>query len=214
MKNSKKDINKRIREQIILAAKSYSTLTGKMYLYVFGEEYLEVIFSVGSFKHLTGVNSIISAEEFYNKAVKNRLSDKQIVFDQHQTIKKAKKKLPCLIRLPELTKGTVCVVKDFSTNTLLYKLGLTNLEFTLGISQPEFNNKFPKGIYIPRSLRIKDKAIENSSSSDFVDFIFEKSTKCANCKYDNLVYQGIEEGVPKSISKLIDSSFYSKKITQ
>ena len=210
MATSSDNINKKIREQIVQAAAMYATLVGKMYLYVYGEEYFEVLFPAGSFKHLTGVGTILSAEKFYRMSVSKKLSDAQLSFNKQQTVKKAKKKLPCLMRLPELTKSTVCVVRDLQTNTFLYRLGVTNLEFTLGVSQPMFDNKFPSGVYIPRSLRVKDKAIENSSSGDFIDFIFEKSTKRVDYKYDFMSYRGSENNPPRSIGDLISEKFYTE----
>ena len=47
----------------------------------------------------------------------------------------AKKKLPCLKHLPELTKDMVCILKDMQTVTIKYKLSVTNLEFTLGLTE-------------------------------------------------------------------------------
>ena len=41
-----------------------------------------------------------------------------------------------------------------------YKLGLTNLEFTLGVAQPTFVTKFPENVYIPRSLRVRTRLLK------------------------------------------------------
>lgn len=193
-----------IRNRIIEAAKNYADLTGKTYLYVYGEEYFEMLFAVGSFMHLTGVSSSLRAEDFYRKALNANLSEGQLNFTQSQTMKKAKKKLPCLEQLPRLTNSTVCVVKDLSTNTLLYKLGLTNLEFTLGVAQPQFDNKFPPEVYIPRSLRVKDKAIENSSDGEFVDFIMVKSLEGAGAKYSRLLYRDTSKAFPAELRHMLD----------
>ncbi|MFR3882902.1 MAG: PBECR4 domain-containing protein [Lachnospiraceae bacterium] len=53
-------------------------LAGKTYLYVYGNEYFEVSFPIDHFLHLTGIETRLSAKDFY---------------------KDAKKKLPCLKRL-------------------------------------------------------------------------------------------------------------------
>lgn len=37
--------------------------------------------------------------------------------------------------LPELTNEMVCVLKDMQTMTITYKLSVTNLEFTLGLTE-------------------------------------------------------------------------------
>ncbi|MBR6924694.1 MAG: hypothetical protein IKH50_09195, partial [Oscillospiraceae bacterium] len=44
-----------IRKLIIESAKSYSEkLAGKTFLYVYGDEYFEILFKTDKFKHLTG----------------------------------------------------------------------------------------------------------------------------------------------------------------
>ena len=54
-----------IRQDIIEAAKIYSqNLAGKVFLYVYGEEYFEVSFPVENFLHLTGVETGLSAKNF------------------------------------------------------------------------------------------------------------------------------------------------------
>lgn len=67
----KADKNELIRKQIISASKVYrDNLAGKVFLYVYGESFFEVVFPTNCFRHLTGVNSTISAQEFYDKAKK------------------------------------------------------------------------------------------------------------------------------------------------
>ena len=196
----------KIREQIVKAAYQYSLLANKIYMYICGEQYFELLFAVGCFRHLTGVASSLSAEDFYKNALNKSLTDKQIQFTPRQTMKKAKKKLPCLIRLPELTDSTVCIVRDMKTNTLVYKLGLTNLEFTLGVAQPTFVNKFPENVYIPRSLRVKDKAIENSDSGEFVDFILEKNLDNIGAKYSKITYRDKGKAFPDVLLPMLDEN--------
>ena len=93
MKTKNDSIKNIIRTQVIQAAKNYTLLAGKLYLYVYGNEYFEVLFSVGSFKHLTGIGSALSAVDFYQKAASSKLSENQLIFNQQHTVKKAKKKL-------------------------------------------------------------------------------------------------------------------------
>ena len=103
----------KIRTQIIAAAKSYrDNLVGKVFLYVVGKEYFEVVFQTNRFMHLTGVNSNLSAQDFYNKAKNSLLSTGQFYFDDKHLYSGAKKKLPHLLVLPNLTNSLVCVVKD------------------------------------------------------------------------------------------------------
>ena len=61
--------DEQIRKQIITASEVYrDKLAGRVFLYVYGESYFEVVFPTDRFRHLTGVNSSISAQEFYDKA--------------------------------------------------------------------------------------------------------------------------------------------------
>ena len=72
---TKEDKKNAIRQDIINSAVIYSqSLAGKAFLCVYGEEFFEVSFSVDHFLHLTGVETKISAKDFY---------------------KNEKKKLPC-----------------------------------------------------------------------------------------------------------------------
>ena len=135
---TKVDKKNAIRRGIIEASIVYSqSLEGKTFLYVYGDEYFEVSFPVDQFLHLTGVETRLSAKDFYRNAKKAILTNNQFYFDaRHIYIyANAKKKLPCLKRLPELTNEMVCVLKDMQIMAITYKLSVTNLEFTLGLTE-------------------------------------------------------------------------------
>lgn len=82
----------------------------------------------------------LSAKDFYKNAKKSILTNNQFYFDERHTYANAKKKLPCLKRLPELTNEMVCILKDMQTLTIVYKLSVTNLEFTLGLTENTDNS--------------------------------------------------------------------------
>lgn len=157
--------DEQIRKQIITASEVYwDKLAGRVFLYVYGESYFEVVFPTDRFRHLTGVNSSISAQEFYDKAKSSMLSAGQIFYDREHTYRGAKRKLPCLTMLPALTNNVVCVVKDMKTVTLTYKIGVTNLDFTIGLSENlDLEGNKINDWFLPRTLRVKDKAIESSA---------------------------------------------------
>ena len=149
---TKVDKKNAIRQGIIEAAIVYSqSLAGKTFLYVYGDEYFEVSFPVDHFLHLTGVETILSAKDFYRNAKKAILTNNQFYFDARHIYANAKKKLPCLKRLPELTNEMVCVLKDMQTMTITCKLSVTNLEFTLGLTEntDRGGNKINDGFYYP-----------------------------------------------------------------
>jgi len=199
----KTDKKKEIRQGIIESAKIYSEcLAGKTFLYVYGNEYFEVSFPVNHFLHLTGVETRLSAKDFYKNAKKGILTTEQFYFDERHVYANAKKKLPCLKRLPELTTEMVCILKDMKTLSIIYKLSVTNLEFTLGLTQ----NTDEKGnlineYFLPMSLRVRDSSVERSDDGDIVDFIFSKDA--SSDKYENLLVKDEDKSISDNVKHLL-----------
>ena len=78
---TKTDKKNMIRQGIIDSAEIYSqNLAGKVFLYVYGEEYFEVSFPVDHFLHLTGVETRLSARDFYKNTKKTILTNNQFYF--------------------------------------------------------------------------------------------------------------------------------------
>jgi len=48
-------------------------LVGRKFMYVFDNRYIEVIFKKENFRHLTGIDTNLSANQFYQYAVKGKL---------------------------------------------------------------------------------------------------------------------------------------------
>jgi len=200
-KENKKEF---IRRQIISAAEVYKTeLAGKVFLYVYGEEYFELNFRVDSFFHLTGVDSTLKAKQFYEYAKDGHLTNEQFYFTQQHYYNGAKKKLTCLSLLPVLTNSLVCILKDLTTVTLTYKIGVTNLDFTLGLTQNvDKNGKILNEMFFPRTLRVSDHSIEKSRDGEFVDFILMRNASVS--KYDTIMYRDNSKKLPESVNELID----------
>ncbi len=205
-KEKKKEL---IRAQIVAASHVYrDNLAGKVFLYVYGDECFEVAFPVSRFLHLTGVCSRLGATDFYEKAKEAELTTGQFYFDENHPYHRAKKKLPCLQTLQLLTDSVVCVVKDMYTATITYKLGLTNLEFTLGLNEYCDNNgNRINNWFIPRTLRPKDRAIENSSNAEFIDFIFCKDASVE--KYTEISFADTTKDLPESVANLLSANVLS-----
>ena len=205
---TKSEKKAQIRALIMNAAHAYAKeLAGKVFLYVYGNEYLEIAFRKDCFLHLTGVGTSLSANDFYKKAKRGKLNDKQFFFSPIHPMGVAKKKLPCLIRLPELTNTMVCILKGMSTVTLMYKIGVTNLEFTLGVTE----NIDAKGmkidnLYLPRTLRVKDQSVERSNDGEIVDFIFMR--EAVTDIYKTLTFADSNKKIPNTIESMIAPSFY------
>ena len=204
---TKTDKKNAIRQGIIDSAIVYSQmLAGKAFLYVYGDEYFEVSFPVDHFLHLTGVETRLSARDFYKNAKKSILTNNQFYFDGRHPYANAKKKLPCLKRLPELTNEMVCILKDMQTVTIVYKLSVTNLEFTLGLTEnTDKNGNRINNFFLPMSLRVEDSSVEKSNDGDVVDFIFSKDASIV--KYDTLLVQDKSKAIPDCIKHLISDSF-------
>lgn len=199
-----------IREQIVDAAHIYRDhLAGKVFLYVVGNDHFEVAFQSNCFMHLTGVDSQLSAQNFYSKAKSARLTTEQFFFSHERSYQTAKKKLQCLMVLPKLTNSDVIAVKTLHTLTLTYKIGVTNLDFTIGLTE----NVDRHGIkindwFLPRTLRVKDKAIENSEAAEVVDFIFSKDASTDN--YDTLCFVSAATQVPENIRHRLSESLLAQ----
>lgn len=205
---TKEEKKKAIRQQIIDAAKVYSSsLAGRTFLYVYGEEYFEVTFPIENFLHLTGVASKTSAKDFYKNAKDSKLMIQQFYFDARHVYANAKKKLPCLIRLPELTNTMVCILKDLKTVTIVYKLSVTNLEFTLGLTENiGSDGKKINDLFLPMSLRVEDSSVERSTDGEIVDFIFSKDA--SRPIYDTMLVEDKNKVIPESVRNLISEEFY------
>ncbi len=93
---TKADKKNAIRQDLIESASVYSqNLAGKIFLYVYGDEFFEVSFPVNHFLHLTGVETYLSAKDFYRNAKKGKLTNSQFYFDERHPYANAKKS--CLV---------------------------------------------------------------------------------------------------------------------
>ena len=205
---TKTDKKNMIRQNIIDSAAIYSqNLAGKVFLYVYGNEFFEVSFHVDHFLHLTGVETRLSAKDFYKNAKRAILTNNQFYFDTRHPYANAKKKLPCLKRLPELTNDTVCILKDMRTLTIVYKLSVTNLEFTLGLTEntDDKGNKI-NDFFLPMSLRVEDSSVEKSNDGEVVDFIFFRDASVS--RYETLLVKDESKNIPNCIKHLIKENFY------
>ena len=209
MKYTKEEKKEFIRKDILDAAEIYQReLAGKVFMFIHNDEWFEVVFKTDRFLHLTGVSTQLTAQDFYDKAQQKKLTDKQ--FDITPTLyKRARKKLPCLKRLPELTTNLVCVVKDLTTVTLTYKIGLTNLDFTLGLTEnTDVNGNKINDWFLPRTLRTKDNAIDISSNAHFIDFVLEKGA--SEDKYHKIAFNCGNKKLPPVVYPFVDKELFSQ----
>ena len=115
--------------------------------------------------------------------------------------------------LKALTNSLVCVVKDMKTLTLTYKLGVTNLDFTIGLTENvDFEGNKINDWFLPRTLRVKDKSIENSSDAEFVDFIFSKDASLD--RYDTMTFSGGSTTIPDTIKGMLAQRLLESNVTE
>lgn len=138
---SKTQKKNKIRQDIIEAASMYEQyLAGQAFLYVYGNEYFEVMFPVNRFLHLAGVETRLFAKKFYKNAREKTLTTQQFYFSPRHPFEVSKKKLSCLKRLYELTNTKVRILRNMETASVVYKVGISNLEFTLCLTENRDSN--------------------------------------------------------------------------
>ena len=173
---------KQIRNDIISSAIIFkNNLANKYVLYVFDDNtYIEVYYRKSSFSHLTGIKTELNAFDFYNKCVNKQLSTQQFTFEKdYHPYDLAKKKTSRLNEITKFVKNDLIVLREFKTDSFVYKFGLTDTDLTLCFSQ-NFDKNTGKVIdeyYIPASFRVGDDSITKSNDALFVKYIFSKNTK-------------------------------------
>lgn len=159
MKSTKKqDSLKAIVAEIKSAAALYKKyLVGKKFMYVFDNRYIEVIYKAQNFKHLTGVETHLSAKRFYHAAISNQLQMNQIWFTKEHPYDLCIRKIRHLHDLVDLAASESFILEEIKTNTQAYKFSTTNLDFTLCMNrETDASGKETSECYIVQSLRDED----------------------------------------------------------
>lgn len=118
--------------EIESAAKLYKEhLVGKQFLYVFEGKYIEVIYKVQNFKHLTGVETSLSAKRFYHIAINHMLQANQIYFTKKHPYDLCTKKIKHIKEVALLAGSESFMLEEITTNTRMYKFGTTDLKFSI-----------------------------------------------------------------------------------
>ncbi|MCM1088543.1 MAG: PBECR4 domain-containing protein [Muribaculaceae bacterium] len=184
------------------AAKYKQYLVGKTFLFVYENGYIEVMFTTKAFFHLTGVNSKLSAIDFYKHAVKeNGLRASEIFFDSDHPFDLANLKTQHLKDLYKITVQDVLIADGVVTATANYELAVTDLKITLCLGKDtDVNGNTISNRWVPYSFRVEE--IDNNKLKDLyeVKFVFYKETNLPqNTKYKDMTFGKMED-----ISKLSD----------
>lgn len=166
---------------------------GNTYMFVYQNQYIEVMFKKSSFLHLTGVNTNISAENFFDHAlIRNGLRPQEVLFGQNHPYDLADKKTQYLIDLYKITLTDVIIATDIQTMTFKYSIGITNLEFIVCLGDDtDSKGNLKSKCKVPYSFRVEE--IENNKFNKlyYVTHIFKKKT--GEKKYNVLTYGNIED---------------------
>lgn len=178
---------KQIKEAAIIYQKNF---VGKIFLYIFSDNFIEIRFPKESFRHLMGVNSRLSASEFYIKALNRTLALADLQLDQSKVDLAYQKSLhfSCL---NDILSQKCFILENVKTKTYSYSFGATESKFTICI---DYQNKKHGNICLPYSLR-NENCMKKSSNYYEVDFIFEKEYPSKNTKYAKLLYYNPDKDI-------------------
>lgn len=204
------------REKIVQEIKSAADLykkhlVGKKFLYVFEGRYIEVIYKVANFRHLTGVATNLSAKKFYSYATKRILQASQIFFTSQHPCALCKRKIKHIGQIATLAGSEGFMLEEIITDTRNYRFGTTDLNFTLCLNKETDDQGKQKGeCFVVESLRDED-CFSKSKTAYAVTHIF--STPNDKKKYTDLLF--IEEnmtidGLPEEIKNMLDENLLHK----
>lgn len=189
------------------AAKKYKDyFVGNTYMFVYEKQYVEVIFKKSSFLHLTGVNTNLNAENFYNHAlIKKGLRPQEVSFDSDHPYDLADKKTSYLSDLYKITVTDVVIADNIVTMTFTYGIGITNLEFVICLGDDtDYIGNIISSCKVPYSFRVEE--IDNAKFADLyeVTHIFKKKT--GQKKYNELTFgdEKLLNNLPEEIKNKID----------
>ncbi|MCD8002303.1 MAG: PBECR4 domain-containing protein [Clostridia bacterium] len=196
----------KIAGEIKQAAKIYKQkLLGKRFMYVFDNRYIEVIYKAENFRHLTGVDTNLSAKRFYDYAVRGTLSASQIGFSAQHPYSLCIRKLKHIGSIATLAYSECFMLEEIKTNTMSYKFGTTDLNFTLCLNKDSSQGNSEKNeCFIVHSLRDED-CFSKSKDVYTVTHIFSRQND--KKLYTDIIYADKASsiaGLPDCIKKMLD----------
>ncbi len=202
--------------QICLAAQKYKKyLLGKSFLYIFEGHYFEVLFRKKDFLHMCGVDSVLSATQFFKDAACGKLQPAQISFSRRHPYDLARKKITQLADLYYAVEKDVFMLEDLKTNTFTYQFAVADLDFTLCLSKDldQWGERKSKH-YIVRSLRVED-SFQKASKIYEVQLIVVKEQQAK--KYSAISYRDEHfcvETLPKEVQDLLSEELLAALLRQ
>lgn len=184
---TKKQNKINIVNNIIYAAQNYkNNMVGKTFMYVFNDRFIEVIYRAKDFAHLTGVDTRLSANDFYKESLRGTLRENQIYFSHRHPYNLCTKKNKYLSNIYCVTNSDLFLLETIGTNSTSYKFGITETNFTLCLDKDTDESGNPKSnFYIVKSLRAEN-CFNKVSNIYEVNYIFSKPNDLKF--YNNITY--------------------------
>lgn len=202
----KAQIIKKIHNAAI-AYKNY--FIGNTYMFVFEGQYIEVMFKKSSFLHLTGVDTKLNAENFFEHAVLNRgLRPQEVMFGPNNPYDLAEKKTEYLSDLYKITITDVVIATDITTMTFTYGIGITNLEFTVCLGDDvDSAGNLKSNCKVPYSFRVEELDNNKFKTLYEANYVFKKRT--GTKEYNEITYGDTTElkNLPEEIISKITLKF-------
>ncbi len=131
-------------------------LVGKRFMYVFDGRYIEVIFKSENFRHLTGVDTNLSPNQFYKYSVTGKLAESQIWFGPEHPFALCTRKIQHINDIATMARSGCFMLEEIKTASMTYKFGTTDLKFTLCLNKDVDRSGKESECYIVQSLRDGD----------------------------------------------------------
>lgn len=208
---SKSQDRKNIVQSIIRAASLYKQhLVGKRFLYAFDGRYIEVIYKASNFRHLTGVDTKLSAKDFYRLACNKKLQTSQISFSPQHPYNLCVKKVKHIEDIATLAGSENFMLEEITTQTQTYKFGTTDLHFSLCMNKELDENGTEKGdCFVVQSLRDED-CFSKSKEAYVVTHILSRPND--QKKYTDILYVDSNTNVllPDNLGELLSNNLKTK----
>ena len=197
---------KEIVSRIGDAAKLYrDRLVGKRFMYVFDGRYIEVIYKAENFRHLTGVETFLSAKRFYSYAARKILTADQIGFNAKHPYDLCVRKVEHIGEVATMAGSESFLLEEIKTDTQSYKFGTTDLNFTLCMNKELDDQGNEKGdCFVVQSLRDED-CFSRSKEAYSVTHIFSRAND--KKKYTDLLFldkNADMNNLPQEVKELLD----------
>ncbi len=199
-----------VKSSIENAAKAYSKVADKTFLFVYDEKYVEIAFLTDRFAHLTGVKLYTKAHSFYENAKNGILSIDEYGFDKAHTFENAKKKPLEILQIASwLTSESIILENVEISEGNIFDVGLTNSQSSLlFVKNTDKNKNIINNWYVPCSLRVKDSCINKAEKTSKISFIFVKEAK--QREYNTLLAKDENVFVPDSTENLLSKELFEK----